>query len=246
MDNNVKEENEIDLIELFYVLKSRVFLILLSGFLLAAVVGLISKFTTTPIYSSSTQLYILTKSTSITSLADIQLGEQLTQDYMVLVKSRPVVNKVIDNLNLNMSYDQLASIIAISNPSNTRILEVTANYPDAFIAKKIVDEFAKVSIDRIAQIMDTEKPTIVEEGTIAKFPSNVNTKKNTILGGIIGCCVAAGILIVLYLMDDTLKSEEDIEKYLGLSTLAHIPISTYASKQTGISHKLNKKQKVIA
>ncbi|MHB8130882.1 MAG: YveK family protein [Mobilitalea sp.] len=242
MEKNTNEEIEIDLIDLFYLIRSRLWIIILSSIILASSVGLVSSFLITPIYSSKTQLYILTKTTSLTSLADIQMGTQLTQDYMVLVKSRPVVTQVIDNLELDMTYEEMVEIISISNPSNTRILEITAEYPDAFLAKNIVDEFATVSANRIATIMDSEEPTIVEEGYVSPTPASPNTKKNIIIGGLIGAFLAAGIIIVLHLMDDTIKTAEDVEKYLGLSTLGLIPIESGAAKDTELEKKRRKKQ----
>lgn len=242
MDKNMNEEVEIDLIDLLYLIKARLWVIILSGVLLASVAGLISSFMITPIYNSTAQLYILSKSTSLTSFADIQLGTSLTQDYMVLVKSRPVVNQVIENLNLDTSYDEMAGIVSVSNPSNTRILELSVNYPDAFLAKKIVDEFAVVSQSQIAKIMSTEQPTIVQGGVEAEAPSSPNTMKNIVIGALIGAFLAAGVIIVLHLMDDTIKDSDDIEKYLGLSTLGLIPIAEGADKQIELDRKKRKKK----
>lgn len=231
MEKIQNEEIEINLIDIFYLLKARLWIIILSGIILASAAGLISSFVITPMYFSTTKLYILTKSTSITSLADIQLGTQLTQDYMILVKSREVVTKVIANLDLNMTYEQMSDIITVSTPSNTRILEITAQYPNSFIAKNIVDEFAAVSIDRIAMIMETQEPTIVEEGYASPYPATPNTMKNVIMGGLLGALLAVGILVVLHLMDDTLKNSEDVEKYLGISTLGLIPMESNTAKE---------------
>ncbi len=234
MDNKINYRDEIDLGALFHFLRARIFIIAFAGILLAAVAGIVTKYTTTPIYTSSTQLYILTKSSSTANLSDIQMGEQLTQDYLVLIKSRPVVNQVLANLKLNITYEQLANMISVSNPSGTRLIDITASYSDAYIVKRIVDEFAGVSIERIAQIMHIDKPTIVEEGKLPSYPSNGNTMKNVLQGGLLGCGVAAGILILLYLTNNTIKNEEDIERYLGLSTLAHIPVTTYSSKMDNL------------
>lgn len=242
MENIKNEDVEIDLVELFHVLMSRLWVILLSGIVAAVTAGLVSSFLITPVYTSKTQLYILSKTTSITSLADIQLGSQLTQDYMVLVKSRPVLTMVNDNLGLDMEYEQLVDMISITNPANTRILEITVKYPDAYMAKKIVDEIAYVSKHQIAKIMDSEEPTIVEEGVVAETPSSPNIIKNIIIGGFIGIFLAAGIIIVLHLMDDTIKDSEDIEKYLGISTLGLIPIESGAAKQTKIDRKRRRGQ----
>jgi capsular polysaccharide biosynthesis protein len=245
MGTNKNEEIEIDLVEVFYFLKSRLWVIILTGIIFASGFGLVSSFLITPMYASTTKLYILTKSTSITSLADIQLGTQLTQDYMVLIKSRPVVAKVIENLELDMSYEELADIITISNPSNTRILEIKAEYPNSFVAKQIVDEFASVSADQIAKIMDTEEPSIVEEGYESPVPYSPNTKKNIIIGGLLGVLLAAGILVVLHLMDDTVKTSEEVEKYLGLSTLGLIPLEERRSRQVEIDKKKRKVKKAV-
>lgn len=236
------EEIEIDLLDLFYLIRARLAVIILAGILCATAVGLGSKFLITPQYTSKTQLYILSKTTSLTSLADIQLGSQLTQDYMVMVKSRTVVSQVIQDLDLDMDYDELGSIIEVTNPTNTRILEISCTYPNAFMAKKIVDDFAKVSKTRIAQIMDSEEPTVIDQGYASMIPSSPNTKKNAIIGGIIGILLAAAIIIILHLMDDTIKSSEDVEKYLGLSTLGLIPIETGVEKQVQLDKKKRKMQ----
>ena len=244
MEQNTNDEIEIDLLELFHLIRARIWIIILSGILTAVCAGLISSFLLTPIYTSTTKLYILNKSTSLTSLAlqDLQLGTQLTQDYMVLVKSRPVVTQVIDNLELNMTYEDMLNVITIDNPANTRILEITADYPDPYLAKRIVDEFATVSTTRIAKIMDTSEPTVVEEGYLQPNPSSPNIKKNTIIGALIGILLSGGIIVVLYLLDDTIKDSEDIEKYLGLHTLGLIPIETSGQKQMELDKRKRKRQ----
>ena len=103
MENYNTDEVEIDLRDLFYLIKSRIWIILLSGVIFAAAAGMISSFLITPIYTSTTKLYILSKTTTLSSLADLQIGSQLTQDYMVLVKSRPVVTQDVETLELNMT-----------------------------------------------------------------------------------------------------------------------------------------------
>lgn len=248
MQNYNNDEIEIDLRDLFYLIKSKIWIILLSGIIMASAAGLISSFMITPIYTSTTKLYILSKSTTLSSLADLQIGTQLTQDYMVLVKSRPVVTQVIENLGLNMTYEEMEEIVTVSNPSNTRILAITVDYPDPFLAKEIADEFATVSATQIAEIMDAEKPTIVEEGYMQPYPSSPNTKKNIIIGGVVGIFLASGMIILLHLLDDTIKSSEDVEKYLGITTLALIPIesgATKLSKQDKKNRRMRKKTKQL-
>ncbi len=236
------EDIEIDLIDLLYLIRARFWMILLSGVLFATAAGLYSSVFITPLYTSTSQLYILSKSTSLTSLADIQIGTQLTQDYMLMVKSRTVVNQVIDNLELDMDYDQLVGMITVSNPSNTRILYISAQYPNSLMAKKIVDEFAYVSKIRIAEVTNSEEPTIVDEGYASPYPSSPNVKKNVMIAGLLGVFLAAGIIIVLHLMNDTIKNEDDIEKYLNISTLGLIPVEVGGAKQMARDKKKRKQQ----
>lgn len=235
------EDIEIDLVDLFYLIRARLWVILLSGILCATATGLVTNFLITPKYTSTAQLYILSKSTSLTSLADIQLGTQLTKDYMVMVKSRTVVNQVIKNLDLDTEYDELANTVTVTNPSDTRILEISCEYPNSFMAKKIVDEFASVARTRIAQIMDSEEPTIIDPGYASPKQSSPNTAKNIIIGALIGAFLSAGVIIVLHLMDDTIKSSEDVEKYLGLSTLGLIPLEAGSTKQSQLDKNKRKK-----
>lgn len=245
MDNYTNEEIEIDIWELLNLIRKKLWIIILLGTLFALAVGSFSKYMIIPTYTSKTQLYILTKSTPMTSLADIQMGTQLTQDYLVLIKSRPVVNQIIENLDLDLSYQEIVDIVSVSNPNNTRILEISVSHTNAYLAKKIADEFTKVATEQIATIMDTEKPIIVDEGSLPTEPSSPNIIKNTIIGGLLGCMLATGIVLILYMMDDTIKDINDVEKYLGLSTLGMIPI---AEGKTGKvkrdkRKRLNKRQK---
>lgn len=219
---------EIDLVELFFALKRRLWLIIAA---LAAGVVLMAAYTVllvTPQYSATSMLYVLTTSTSITSLADIQLGTQLTSDYAILMKTHPVIDQVIENLGLNMSYETLVGKISISNPADTRILNITVTDPVPETAQKIANELASVTVEQMASVMKTDEPSIAEEAQLPKAPVSPSLKKNCAMGGLAGAVIAAGIIIVLYLLNDKLRSEEDIEKYLGLTTLGVIPSREHA------------------
>ena len=184
-----------------------------------------------PVYTSTAILYVLTKTTSITSLSDIQMGTSLTQDYMVVIQSRPVLEKVIQNLGLDMSYGELRSSVSVNNPSNTRFLEITVSNHDAYLAKKIVDELADVSAERMAEVMETQAPNIMDYGQIPESPSSPNLIKNSMIGAMLGFVLICGIIVVMHLMNDTIRTSEDVEKYLGINTLGMIPLEEGVSKR---------------
>lgn len=216
---------EIDLLELLYLLRDKILILIAACILCGAIGYSYTAFLIKPVYSATSKLYILTQSTSLTSLADIQIGTQLTQDYMELIKGRVIVEQVTKNLNLNYSYEETLRQLTISNPSNTRILYITIHAYDPETAKMIADEFADVSREVISQIMSTDKPNVVEYGYASDKPINKHVARNTLLGAVLGLILSAACVIIVYLLDDTIKSSEDIEKYLSLNMLAAIPIS---------------------
>ena len=218
------DEMEIDLLELFQVLLQKAWVIILCMVIGAGLAFGGTKMLLTPKYSASSQIYILTKTTSVTSLADIQMGAQLTVDFEVLAKSRPVVEEVIDELNLDYTYEELVEMITTQNPSDTRILKMTVENEDPNLAKEIANAMAEVTAERVAYIMTTDKPKIVEEAVTPEKPSSPSTVKNTALGGSLGAVLAMGIIVIIYLMNDTIQTEEDVRKYLDLNTLAALPL----------------------
>ncbi|MBO5371382.1 MAG: polysaccharide export protein [Lachnospiraceae bacterium] len=227
------EEIEIDLQELFFALLDRIWAIVLTALIGAAVAGIITTTALTPMYSSSTMIYIKNQEANLSSLsmADLQVSSELTSDYMVLVTSRPVVNKVISNLELDMEYKEFVAQVSVNNPSNTRILTITVQNEDPYMAKTIVDDLTKVMISRTAEIMDTTEPSIVEEGTVNEEPVSPSLKKNVVIGGMIGFLLAAALIVIRYLMNDSIKTSEDVERYLGLNTLGTIPMEEGKSKK---------------
>ena len=199
------EEMEIDLLELFFMLKRRFWLLVLSAVVGGVLYGVYTQFFIAPKYSSTAMLYILSKETTLTSLADLQVGSQLTKDYKVLVVSKPVLQEVIDKLDLKTEYKDLKAKVSISNPADTRILTITVLDKDATRAKDMVP------------------PKIIEKGETALQKTSPSLTKNTAIGalsGILLICVITGIQLF---MKDTIDSEEDAQKYLGLSVLAVIP-----------------------
>lgn len=217
-------ENEIDLLQIFYLLRSKLLMLCLFAVLFGAIGFSYTQFGVTPMYSSTAQLYILTQSTSLTSLADIQIGTQLTQDYMELIKSRPVIEEVIENLGLDDDYEQVLEQLAVDNPSDTRILKITVTSEEPQMSKKIADELAEVSKKSISQIMCTDEPSVVAYGYVSDEPVNVHVVKSTVIGAMLGVLIVAAFVIVHYLLNDTVQTSEDVEKYLGLNTLAAIPL----------------------
>ena len=219
------DEIEIDLRELFLALKKKIVWILLTAIVFAGASGLITKFAMTPIYSSTAQLYVVSK-------GGLTMGSQLTQDYMVIVKTRPVLEQVIADLKLDMDYKELEKKITVENPSDTRIMQITITDKDAALAQSITQDLAEVTAKTVAEKMDVKSPTIIEKAYKADKPDSPSLKKNVLIGAVLGFILMAAAIVIQYLMNDTILKEEDIEKYLGINTLAQLPLVKGTTKRT--------------
>ena len=221
---DIDNEIELDLRELLLELLAYWQLILISIILAGGIAFAVSKFMMVPKYQSTSELYVLTKSTSITSLADIQTGTSLTNDYIVVVKGRPVLEQVIQNLGLREDYKSLRDRVELNNPSNSRILEITVTDENPELAKAIADQIAKVASAFIAEKMDQDPPTIIQNGYADGSPVSPNILKNTVLGGMLGAILSIALVVISYLFNDTITGPEDIEKKLGMNVLGSLPM----------------------
>lgn len=225
MEHRDSDIVEIDLKELFYVLLHKLWIILLVGLIGTIGSWACSKYLIKPIYTSTTRVYVINRQdeTKMT-LSDLQTGTQLTKDYMILVKSRPVTEQVIIDLKLDMTSEELSSLIQVDTPTDTRILEIMVENSDPFMAKQIADAIAKVSSERMVSVMEMEKVNIMEEGNLPHAPSSPNIMRNTILGGVLGSILVSIVIMLVYTLNDCIQTAEDVEKYLGITTLGILPI----------------------
>lgn len=230
MENNKTFEEEIDLLWFAQVLMKRIWLIIVAAVSCACLTAGYTYFRIAPTYSSTISMLVLTKETTLTSLTDLQIGSQLTKDYSILITSRPVLEEVIENLGLKMTYTELKGRISIENPEDTRLLFVTVTLNDAKQAKTVVDELAVVASEFVADKMEVTPPKIIEDGEIG-VKTGPGMVKNTAIGFIVGAFLVCVVLVALELLNDTIQREEDVTRYLDVPTLAVIPYKT--SEQRG-------------
>ena len=237
---NDNEEMEIDLLELLMVMKKH-----LSAILLAGIVGLVimfayTSFLVTPLYSASSMMYVMpdnSNSMNSSTLSDMQVGQQLTSDYSSMIKSRSFMEDVIKKLNLTIDYQQLLEKVEVTNPTSSRILQVTVNDPNPQTAADIANEMASVAESKLKEITGMQAIKIYEEAAVPDRPSSPSLKKNCALGLLAGFVLAMAVITILYLLDDTIKTEDDIEKYLGMTTLAVLPYNGRKQQRQAQKHK---------
>ena len=225
--NNKDDVLEINLGELFAVLMGRAFLIISAGVFFALSGLFLSKFVIHPEYESTTKIYILNKEENQTvTYSDVQISTQLTQDYAELIKSRRVLEEVIQRLHLvDMEYKDLYEVLKVDTPSDTRIVAITVKDEDPLMAMKIANCIREVASEHITNVMDIDAINVAETANVPTSKSSPSVVRWTVIAGFLGAVVVAFFAILGYLLDDSIKSNDDVERYLGLSTLALIPLT---------------------
>ena len=217
---------EIDVLELFHVLLNKFWIIHLAGIIAAlAFVGGTILFIT-PQYQSTTKMYVLSKQDNNTiTQQDMQTSLSLTKDYAELIKSRTVTEGVIAQLNLDLTHEQLLGKVSVDSATDTRILSITVTDPDPYEACKIANAIRDVAANHIKNVMDIDAVNVVETANIPDQKSSPNISKNGVIGGLLGVLLSVAIILIAYISNDTIKTQEDVERYLGLSMLGTIPLT---------------------
>lgn len=238
--NNTNNDDviEIDLQELFGLFVHWMWLIAACGIVAGMIGFCFSKFVMIPRYESTTKVYILNKQDNSTlTYSDVQLGTQLTKDYAQLIKGRYVLEQVIETCGLEETYDSFSDRVNVETLTDTRIIAITVTDEEPARAQVLADEIRKVAAEHIKKVMDIQAVNVAEEANLPIEPSSPSILKWTAVGMLLGIFVCAMILVIRFLMDDTIKTSDDVEKYLELSTLAMIPIRMDAEKQKGRKKK---------
>lgn len=186
-----------------------------------------------PIYRSQTSLVLTKNDTGSSTITqnDINLNKNLISTYREIIKSRRILDKVITKLDLDITYSELTSKVDVSNINDTELIVISVYDEDSRVAQNIADEIANVFKTEIIKIYNIENVSIIDKALVSKDPYNVNVLKQLVIGIGAGFVLGSILITILFYMDDTVKTEEDIENKLGLSVLGRVP--KYKNKKGG-------------
>ncbi len=220
-----EEELEINLYDLFYLFRQKLKGIIATFILGGLLVGLITFFFIDPKYEATAKLYVVSASNdSVVNLSDLQIGSSLTADYEQLILSRPMLESVMQKVHPDVEdVEELEDMISISNPGDTRILNITVTSKDPEEAEKIANEMAELSLTWLPNIMESNKPNIAEEAIVPEKKASPSYTVNTLLGALVASVLYFGIAVVRFVHDDTIRSADEFERYFGIVPLATIP-----------------------
>ena len=227
MEKLDKDEIEIDLGALLREALRRWWVFLITAVICGLLALIVTVALITPQYESQAMLYILSKTTSVTSFADFQISTELTADFEVIATSKPVIDGALERMEeedgVTLTREDVEEMLEVSNAADTRILVITATDPDPSVACIVANAVAAETADQMAYIMKSDPPTTVEEAEVAEEPVSPSLLRNTALGVLIGILLVAVYVTIQYIRNDNIKNQEEVQRYLGLNTLAVIP-----------------------
>ena len=227
---------ELDLRELFNMFWGKKIEIVIITLIFVIIGGVYSFMFTTPKYKSSTTLVLATlndttigKTTTAASgdaitQTELTLNSNLVSTYSELVKSKSVLREVISNLNLNdINEDQLKKNVSVTAVKDTELIEISVSSTNSTYPSKIANEIAKVFTAKVAEIYNINNVHVVDKAEVSKTPYNINHIKDIIIFAFIGVVISAAKILLMNMLDNTVKTEQDIEHATGMMVLAQIP-----------------------
>ncbi len=222
---------ELDLRELFSIFWNRKLQIIAIVIVFTIIGFLYSYFYVVPEYTAVTSLLLVQNSTTSTqtgesaiTATDLTMNSKLVSTYIDILKRNAVLEKVADNLEI--SHDQINDIrnrISVGTVNETEVIEIKVKHEDPEYAAKLANEVAKVFCEKIAEIYKLSNTYVLDEAEVPANPSNVNHIKDIVLFAFIGAVISIVCVLIINLLDNTVKTEQDIEKCTGLFVLTSIP-----------------------
>lgn len=223
MDN---EENEvIDLTEILSAVRQHL-LELIFVTLVAALVGFMaSKFLMTPKYDSSALMIVNTRQDVNANVTSDQINSatKLVSTYSIIIKSDTVLQQVIDNLGLNLTYAQLNKRVTVAAVDDTQVMKITVQSDSPEWARQVCEQIITVAPDVIKEAVEAGSVKVISNPSLATEPVSPNIMKNTMLAAAVGFVLVIGIIVLQVLLDNKINTEEDVTKYLDMTVLGVIP-----------------------
>ncbi|MDY4796293.1 MAG: Wzz/FepE/Etk N-terminal domain-containing protein [Floccifex porci] len=224
-EEDKNEDVEIDLVEIWQVIKKQFGLLVIIVILCAVLAGVISKFFIAPKYTSSSTIF-LTPSISETGVVDYtsqNSNEKLVNNVMALLVQDNILSEVAKQTGME-SVEDLRNQIKVSNDTNTTLVKVEATTLDPKLSKNIVNSTVNVFIDTMQENLNLKNIEIVDKAKLSYEPSGPNVKKNILMGAAAGFVIDALIVVLKVLTNTKLKSKEEAEKYLKLPVFCELPV----------------------
>lgn len=225
MNQDNTKSDEIDVLALLHKLWTKKLLILFTVFYVAAFSFLGTYFFIQPTYTSTTRIYVVNQATDNKNLSAeaLQAGTFLTKDYKEIITSNDVLSEVIKDEKLNMTEAELAKMISVDIPTDTRLISISVKAKTGQDAQVLANKVREVASKKIKNVTKVEDVTTLGDAKLPESPSSPNIKLNVLLGAVLGGFLAVVGVLVREILDDRVRRPEDVEDALGMVLLGIVP-----------------------
>ncbi len=217
---------EIDLKKTITVLISKIWIIITATVLSGIVFCLGSIYFITPMYTSEATFYVSNmaeRKSSIVTSGDVAVSKDLVETCKVIINSRTMLRKVIDETNLNYTESRIKSMISAEAVSSTEIMKISVTHSDPIEAKKICDALVTLAPNEIRRVMNAGNVQPIDYATTPISPSSPNVPKNTVIGALLGAFGAVAVILIVQMFDSRVKSEHMLINEYDLPIIGVVP-----------------------
>ena len=235
--NEEKDTIEVDLLELAHAVWKKLWLVIIAVIIGTVAAFSYAKFMITPLYQSKSMLYVNNSSISVGSTSfsistgELSAAQSLVKTYIVIMQSRQTLNTVIEQADLPYTYDELKDMVSAASVNNTEIFEIVATSPDPEEAELIANTISDILPDKIAEIVEGSSVRIVDYGVVPVYPVSPNVTKFALVGFLLGGVLSVGFIILMELMNNSIRSEDYLIQTYDLPILAVVPAMTRKSRR---------------
>ena len=221
-----EEYDTIDLLEVLNAVRQHIAVLILCTLATAIAGFAITHFLITPQYESSALMIVNTRqdTTSTVTIDQINSATKLVSTYSIIIKSDTVLQQVIDDLGLSLSYSDLKSRVTVSAVDDTQVMKITVRSNNPEWARQVCDGITAVSPDVILEAVEAGSVKVISQASYSDVPVSPNIKKNTMLGAMVGLVLCLGVILLQVILDNKINTEEDVAKYLDMTVVGVIPV----------------------
>lgn len=222
---DAEEYDTIDLLEVLEIVRQHILVVILVTVLAAAAGFGVSRFLMVPQYEASALMIVNTRQDATANVTSDQINSatKLVSTYSIIIKSDTVLQQVINNLGLSLTYPQLQDRVTVSAVDDTQVMQITVRSDNPEWARQVCEQITQISPDVILESVEAGSVKLISQAAANPDPVSPNVMRNTAVAGVLGLVLTLGVIILREMLDNKIKSEDDVRKYLELPVIGVIP-----------------------
>lgn len=219
------EYDTIDLLEVFAVVRQHILVVILAT-VIAAVAGFsVSRFLLVPQYEASALMIVNTRQDTTANVTSDQINSatKLVSTYSIIIKSDTVLQQVINNLGLTLTYPELQDRVTVTSVDDTQVMQITVRSDNIEWARQVCEQITLIAPDVILESVEAGSVKLISQASANPDPVSPNVMRNTAVAAMLGLVLSLGVIILREMLDNRIKTEDDVRKYLDMPVIGVIP-----------------------